>query len=1531
MNFYPAEFTSLGVELRINRRDFAFGQVDDCFVIFGGSAGQNLVNTLSHVSCDESEAAFTDIELPNLPSPRVYAAGCGVRTSSGPNMFFHGGRDTSSFLSDCMIYSPLEKAILPIAFQHVYQPNITRLPTLGYKWRLVRDKRFQLPALSGHSAASTNGLVFLFGGQMPSGKSSKLSNALHVVDLETLQWMIVETKNVPDPVTLHSSEIVGNNMYVFGGRTKNGVSDIIHKLDLSSMTWTIVSSFYKPQPRFHMSTFVIEKERTKLIGISGGLTTMGNAKQQIPLSDLWFFNTSNEEFFFIKTPSIQMNGHASLLFDSNASILLFDGLSSVSLSLLFDFEKPKKEDSSESVSLLMQQISDLKQADVSKSMAHQAAEHRLTSTISELEESIKVHELSKQQYNCDIAELHEQLLSIHQYADEQTEEVTSLTSKKASLESERDDLLSRLNSLSEVKSDVTKSIEELQSKIDLLQSERDSVQIDHDSMKNERDAIKNERDVVNEQFNSLKNERDSIEKQLNTTKTECINIKEECEQLKRQYQTVKHEAENNQADADEANQALFRISDEFEDFRLKAEDELIACNTEIATLQEANDTLHKTLASSTDDKDRMATLRTEFDNRIAALQDKLVEIDQQKTVVEQQLEAKNKKIASLENKLKASMEELENGKADLSSTLSELNSLNTMLDAMRMSHTDEISAVKQDAEKIHATELAKMEAALDELKLSYTDLEAKFESISSEKAKAEEAIAARDAKIVQLNEQSNEMEIKFKTHLADEIQLRETVEMQNVQLTDDLRLKGEALADKNEKIIDLTSAATNNEAEFKTQLADEIRLREETTLALEAKIDELTNAVSDVTARLTSETKLREETEAKIESIAETHNEALEALNLSHSATMANEKALHETKLTELEEKITEKDSEIENLTKSLKSSEVIFNNKCEQMQIHNETVCAGLKKEIIDKESKILKLNECFIESNNDIIRLNDEIIKLNDVIIQKNTVINEASSSIAERNATIDGLKSSKQALEEEFSTQLSDEIRMREEAAADFEAKIDALTTENAELHKSLTILEDNNKLQIATVEKEVEVVKQRADEADSMKDSIIDDLREEVNQLSVQIEKVKETAAVQNEKARKTSTDLRKELALVQAEKTELASDVESLVHKVGKHRTSADKLQKDLGFRNEEINSLKEELNVARNKAEDTTLSDKIRVLESDLTDLSDKYNVLKSQNIVLKTTISELEEANNTMLLESKENEHKFSVMSTGFAELTQEHQDLRTLHDDIKIDRDKLLTELQTAGDLLFELSEDNKLQLSKAETIWKEERDVLLLKNVSLQKEVDDAAALVSSVEGLEIFVQDLVSRMDHLGTVTQQQRDELKAIKIERDSIAEERQRISDDLRIVEAENIVIREEMIVKNSSYADMEERLAKFHETTMDSATEKDLHDEIDVLRADITAKDRSIDDLTVKFEEKDALLSYRENEMELATSAHAIEVENLKKRIRKDEKASDALHAKLKDTIDQQEHMLKMRDKEIIELRSDLQLAQGGKGCLCF
>ncbi|XP_038711615.1 acyl-CoA-binding domain-containing protein 4-like isoform X2 [Tripterygium wilfordii] len=168
-----------------------------------------------------------------------------------------------------------------------------------------------LPAISDHSAVKWGNKLLLLGGHSRKPSDSMI---VRFIDLETHICGVVETSGkVPAARGGHSVTLFGSRLIVFGGedRSRRLMNDV-HVLDLETMTWDVVEPRQTPPaPRFD-HTAAVHSERYLLI--------FGGCSHSVFFNDLHVLDLQSMEW---SQPEIPIDlvapraGHAGITIDEN--------------------------------------------------------------------------------------------------------------------------------------------------------------------------------------------------------------------------------------------------------------------------------------------------------------------------------------------------------------------------------------------------------------------------------------------------------------------------------------------------------------------------------------------------------------------------------------------------------------------------------------------------------------------------------------------------------------------------------------------------------------------------------------------------------------------------------------------------------------------------------------------------------------------------------------------------------------------------------------------------------------------------------------------------------------------------------------------------------------------------------------------------------------------------------------------------------------------------------------------------------------
>lgn len=126
-------------------------------------------------------------------------------------------------------------------FNDLYYFELTLFKLPKARWDLAEPvNNFKPPPLTNHSMAVHKTKIYIFGGVY---NNEKVSRDLWCFDTVTSKWLQIETTGQePPPVNEHTSVVVGDRLYVYGGNDFSGIIyDSLYVLDLHTLKWTLLS------------------------------------------------------------------------------------------------------------------------------------------------------------------------------------------------------------------------------------------------------------------------------------------------------------------------------------------------------------------------------------------------------------------------------------------------------------------------------------------------------------------------------------------------------------------------------------------------------------------------------------------------------------------------------------------------------------------------------------------------------------------------------------------------------------------------------------------------------------------------------------------------------------------------------------------------------------------------------------------------------------------------------------------------------------------------------------------------------------------------------------------------------------------------------------------------------------------------------------------------------------------------------------------------------------------------------------------
>lgn len=164
-------------------------------------------------------------------------------------------------------------------FADLYYFELNTFKSPKARWEVVEPvNNFGPPPLTNHSVAVHKTKMYVFGGVY---NNERVSNDLWCYDAAVNKWTQIPTTGaVPLPVNEHSSCIVGDKLFIYGGNDFSGVIyNTLHVLDLRTFVWRKLAdgTLFGPGPRCGHSMSYLPKQNKIII--------MGGDKNDYVVSD----------------------------------------------------------------------------------------------------------------------------------------------------------------------------------------------------------------------------------------------------------------------------------------------------------------------------------------------------------------------------------------------------------------------------------------------------------------------------------------------------------------------------------------------------------------------------------------------------------------------------------------------------------------------------------------------------------------------------------------------------------------------------------------------------------------------------------------------------------------------------------------------------------------------------------------------------------------------------------------------------------------------------------------------------------------------------------------------------------------------------------------------------------------------------------------------------------------------------------------------------------------------------------------------
>ncbi|XP_024397417.1 thiohydroximate-O-sulfate sulfur/sulfate-lyase (nitrile-forming) NSP2 [Physcomitrium patens] len=172
--------------------------------------------------------------------------------------------------------------------------------SLRVKWREVTQPAGAPVARSSHAVAVVGKKAYVFGGEFEP--RVPLDNDVHVFDLETQQWCVMETSgDKPSPRVGVGMAAVDSIVYIFAGRNKDHEElNEFYALDTTNGVWKLLSSGSESPPHRSYHAVAAHEHRKQVF-------TFGGCGKNGRLNDLWCFDIANGVWEQLPSPTPESN------------------------------------------------------------------------------------------------------------------------------------------------------------------------------------------------------------------------------------------------------------------------------------------------------------------------------------------------------------------------------------------------------------------------------------------------------------------------------------------------------------------------------------------------------------------------------------------------------------------------------------------------------------------------------------------------------------------------------------------------------------------------------------------------------------------------------------------------------------------------------------------------------------------------------------------------------------------------------------------------------------------------------------------------------------------------------------------------------------------------------------------------------------------------------------------------------------------------------------------------------------------------
>ncbi|CAC5415354.1 unnamed protein product [Mytilus coruscus] len=846
----------------------------------------------------------------------------------------------------------------------------------------------------------------------------------------------------------------------------------------------------------------------------------------------------------------------------------------------------------------------------------------LTTLNNELEQQRIMTAVSEEKLNKEVQKGHAELTKSTAEYNELDMKYKSVTDHERTRDSRMKELHQQISELESRKRDLENLSEEKNEKVDdltgqivLIKKVAESKQADNDKLGSENKSLNAKVEDLNEKLLKECKENDDMRHKHKEINCHVKQLENQLFEVNNKLVETEKVLEEKSLSLSQEVEAVSLRDGEISDLKVSlrnTEEDVVSSKEQVCKLTEENSQLNKSLEN----------LNNELKNLQLVFNSKEIELNEK---IQTLLESHKNEILELkessESEIKVLNSEIDKMKSDLLSCDTEIHrleeenrDLKSSLELLKQEHSQELERIYSEKESVLNDCETKLKGTNEKLCKEKNELienhKAELQSLNSELSDSKQKF---DNTIVQLKEQSkNDLE-----SLKNEFKLQ--VE----------RMTGE-LKQENEKISSLKK-------ECKVKVS-------ETEKYWQSQLEQL----QDEYAQASDEQK--QEYDSQVQEQEVRYQSQYEALVQEREMILSNQKMAFQERVNYLENRLTQRQTEIQTLTKEMNEDKEKTETDYKQKLANIESI---LKKEMSNQKDLM-----------NELKQNKERVNELQSALREKRT--SYETSLKASKNAwdsDLDNLREEYNGkmseLEREKNRQIEDEKQRRinmEESCHHLEERMETSLAENNSLKQQLAAVEEEKNQLILDYEKTLDLKNNDFTDQEKLKKKIemfksqVQKLEVEKNfhrdQLDKKVKEIKEELEYREKQWSEEMEGCKKQYTEANQQKIHLQQQMKNIGENTDKKDKTIAQYQKYYAQKKETNLLLQQE--VAINKKLADNFKEKTEKLESEMNKLKNNY----------KAKSEKLEKELEQLKVHIEEQKHKFSKTETEVAPLKSQLQE---------------------------------------------------------------------------------------------------------------------------------------------------------------------------------------------------------------------------------------------------------------------------------